>query len=174
MQNNRTISFNVVSRWYRSPEVILMQPYTSSIDLWSFGCILAEFLMAVKPNKEIKALFAGKSCFPKSPTKKDEVIEAGTKTYYIISNGDQLNKIFDIIGTPSEEEISWIEEENVKEYVRSFQPREKTDLQTLFEGIDPIAIDLLARILVFDPRKRISMKEILSHPYFKEVRQPDK
>jgi len=130
--------------------------------------------MAVKPNKEIKALFAGKSCFPKSPTKKDEVIEAGTKTYYIISNGDQLNKIFDIIGTPSEEEISWIEEENVKEYVRSFQPREKTDLQTLFEGIDPIAIDLLARILVFDPRKRISMKDILSHPYFKEVRQPDK
>ena len=174
MQNNRTISFNVVSRWYRSPEVILMQPYTSSIDLWSFGCILAEFLMAVKPNKEIKALFAGKSCFPKSPTKKDEVIEAGTKTYYIISNGDQLNKIFDIIGTPSEEEISWIEEENVKEYVRSFQPREKTDLQTLFEGIDPIAIDLLARILVFAPRRRISMKDILSHPYFKEVRQPDK
>ncbi len=41
MQSNRTVSFNVVSRWYRSPEVILMQPYTSSIDLWSFGCIVA-------------------------------------------------------------------------------------------------------------------------------------
>lgn len=36
------------------------------------------------------------------------------------------------------------------------------------------AVDLLARLLVFDPRKRISMKDILSHPYFKEVRQPDK
>lgn len=65
--------------------------------------------MAVKPNKEIKALFAGQSCFPKSPTKKDQVIESGTKTYYSVSNGDQFNKIFDIIGTPSEEERSWIE-----------------------------------------------------------------
>jgi mitogen-activated protein kinase 1/3 len=108
-----------------------MQPYTCSIDLWSFGCIFAEFLMAASPSKELKVLFAGKSCFPKSPTKKDVVIEAGTKKHYMISYDDQLNKIFDIIGTPSEDDMSWIEEENVKEYVRSFPPRKKTDLREM-------------------------------------------
>lgn len=87
-----------------------MQPYTSSIDLWSFGCIFAEYLMAASPSKQLKVLFAGKSCFPKSPQKVDQVIEAGTQKHYIISYDDQLNKIFDIIGTPSESEMSWIEE----------------------------------------------------------------
>lgn len=32
----------IQSRFYRAPEIILGVPYTNSIDLWSFGCILAE------------------------------------------------------------------------------------------------------------------------------------
>lgn len=106
---SKGISFNVVSRWYRPPEVILMQSYTSSVDLWSFGCIFAEFLMAASPNKQLKVLFAGKSCFPKSPQKVDQVIEAGSQKQYIISYDDQLNKIFDIIGTPDEADMDWIQ-----------------------------------------------------------------
>lgn len=34
----------IQSRFYRAPEVILGAPYTCSIDMWSFGCILAELL----------------------------------------------------------------------------------------------------------------------------------
>lgn len=34
----------VVTRWYRSPELLLMSPYTKAIDLWSVGCILGEML----------------------------------------------------------------------------------------------------------------------------------
>jgi dual specificity tyrosine-phosphorylation-regulated kinase 2/3/4 len=32
----------VQSRFYRSPEVILGVPYSTSSDMWSFGCMLAE------------------------------------------------------------------------------------------------------------------------------------
>lgn len=35
----------VQSRFYRSPEVIMGLPYGCEIDMWSFGCILAELYM---------------------------------------------------------------------------------------------------------------------------------
>lgn len=34
---------HVVTRWYRAPELILMErEYTKAIDVWSVGCIIAE------------------------------------------------------------------------------------------------------------------------------------
>jgi serine/threonine protein kinase len=35
---------HVVTRWYRPPEIILLQEYTSAVDMWSAGCVLAELL----------------------------------------------------------------------------------------------------------------------------------
>lgn len=35
----------VVTRWYRAPELLLMLPYCSSVDVWSAGCVLAECFM---------------------------------------------------------------------------------------------------------------------------------
>ena len=32
------------SRFYRSPEVVLGLPYDTAVDMWSFGCILAEMV----------------------------------------------------------------------------------------------------------------------------------
>ena len=40
----RQLTKHVVTRWYRAPELILIQPYTSAVDIWSIGCILAELL----------------------------------------------------------------------------------------------------------------------------------
>jgi len=37
-------SYDVVSLWYRAPEVLLHQPYHKSIDLWSLGCLFYELL----------------------------------------------------------------------------------------------------------------------------------
>lgn len=44
----------VVTLWYRAPEILLGQPYNSSVDVWSAGCIIAEMFAA-------KALFPGTS-----------------------------------------------------------------------------------------------------------------
>ena len=44
-KKKRSLSSRIVSRWYRSPEVILTEKdYESTLDVWSMGCILAETL----------------------------------------------------------------------------------------------------------------------------------
>ena len=67
-----TFSNEVVTLWYRAPDVLLgSRAYTTSIDIWSAGCIFAE-------------MCTGKPLFP------------GT------ANEDQLIKIFRLMGTPNE------------------------------------------------------------------------
>lgn len=71
----RSLSPHVVSRWYRAPEVILLQPkYDQAIDIWSTGCILFEMLSAstcftTDSKAERAILFKGQDCYPLSPTK---------------------------------------------------------------------------------------------------------
>merc|ERR1719162_1332935 len=65
----RNLTGHVVTRWYRAPELILLQEnYTESIDLWSVGCIYAELLGMLKGCSmyERGPLFPGASCFPLS------------------------------------------------------------------------------------------------------------
>ena len=48
---------NVTTRPYRAPEVSLMNPYSSKIDIWALGCICAELLLCVTTNSR-QILFA--------------------------------------------------------------------------------------------------------------------
>ncbi|XP_032296992.1 cyclin-dependent kinase 4 isoform X3 [Coturnix japonica] len=41
---NSAMTPGVVTLWYRAPEVLLLGPYSSAVDLWSVGCIFAEML----------------------------------------------------------------------------------------------------------------------------------
>lgn len=44
----REISNYVVSRWYRAPEIILMEKnYDTAVDMWSLGCVLAGMLTCI-------------------------------------------------------------------------------------------------------------------------------
>lgn len=70
------MSDHVVTRWYRPPEIILIEKeYGPAIDIWGVGCILAELFQKteehLRDTTTIKneALFPGKSCFPLSPDK---------------------------------------------------------------------------------------------------------
>ncbi len=53
---------HVVTRWYRAPEVILLQPYSAAIDMWSLGCIFAELLNMMRGN--LKDYTKRKPLFP--------------------------------------------------------------------------------------------------------------
>merc|ERR1719166_165266 len=77
---------------------------------------------------------------------------------------DQLAKIFQIIGTPSVAE--WPEKSPVlrKNFV-NYNPRSFIDL---IPEIDPLALDLLQKMLTFDPQKRITAQAALAHPYFSD------
>jgi len=47
----RELTGHVVSRWYRAPEVILLEKgYTAAIDVWSTGCIFSEMMGMLKKN----------------------------------------------------------------------------------------------------------------------------
>eukprot|EP00397_Hematodinium_sp_SG-2012_P009498 GEMP01009585.1.p1 GENE.GEMP01009585.1~~GEMP01009585.1.p1 ORF type:complete len:449 (-),score=114.64 GEMP01009585.1:1897-3243(-) len=171
----RQLTGHVVTRWYRAPELILLQEnYTEQIDVWSMGCIFAELLGMMKENipypSDRGPLFPGSSCFPLSPDRK----HATDYKYHTRGNRDQLNMIFNVIGTPPKDSMDKLEKEDAKRYIKCFAQREPTSLTSIerFKGASPAAIDALARMLVFDPVERITVDELLAHDIFKDIRKP--
>ncbi|KAJ1762548.1 MAPK protein hog1 [Coemansia sp. RSA 1935] len=78
---------------------------------------------------------------------------------------DQFSIITELLGTPPDDVIQTIGSENTLRFVQMLPRREPVPFSTRFPSIDPLAIDLLEKMLVFDPRKRITATEALAHPY---------
>ena len=171
----RELTGHVVTRWYRAPELILLEKdYGPAIDMWSVGCIFAELLGMMKESAptylDRKPLFPGKSCFPLSPDKHVKEERKG----FPFSKNDQLAVIFEVIGTPNEDDKSYVTDTKAAEYLDAFPQRPKSDLNKLYPGAGEEAIDLLNRILVFNPYFRLSVDEALAHEFFKKCRKPEK
>ena len=110
----RELSSHVVTRWYRAPEVILMEKeYDESIDLWSAGCILSEMISSSEQyqyaDKSSDAdgnfLFPGQSCFPLSPCQK---MRESSQPRKIVGKNDQLKSILSIIGDQDADDTSFV------------------------------------------------------------------
>ena len=82
------------------------------------------------PNiNDRKPLFPGGSCFPLSPDNSGAKNTSGMPYY----PNDQLNVIFDVIGTPNEEDISFLTDLKAQSYLKSFLIFLEFNIKTLPE-----------------------------------------
>lgn len=132
----KSYTHEIVTLWYRAPEVLLGATYYSTpVDMWSVGCIFAE--MARKTP-----LFPGDSEL------------------------QQLLHIFKMLGTPSEE--TWPGVTKLRDW-HEFPSWSPQNISRIVPELNEAGIDLLQKCLQYDPAKRISAKEALSHPYFNDL-----
>lgn len=168
----RQLTGHVVTRWYRAPELIVLEKdYGPEIDIWSVGCIFGELLSMIKENapffEDRQPLFPGTSCFPLSPDSRIHTMKQG----YPFSHTDQLNVIFDVLGSPTQEDISFVTDEKALNYLKRFYAgKPRCDFKKKYPAAGADAIDLLNKILVFNPFYRITLSECLKHPYLASVR----
>ncbi|KAG7376417.1 S_TKc protein [Phytophthora pseudosyringae] len=129
----------VVTRWYRAPELLLASRYSTAIDLWAVGCILAEMFTR-------KALFPG----------HDHV--------------HQLHLILQLVGSPLPGDMGFVTNTKAKRWMARQQQQEAKSLNTVCPNAPTEALDLLAQLLQFDPRKRISVDDAIAHPFLAPCR----
>lgn len=144
----RKLSHEVVTLWYRSIDILLgSQSYGYGVDIWSLGCIFAEMVTG-------KPLFTG----------KDEM--------------SQLANIISKMGLPSA--TDWPDVKQLPNYdilinkiarktsipCHGRISKEQFSKDILHNKLDPAGVDLLYRMLEYDPNKRPSATECLKHPYF--------
>ncbi|GAA5823668.1 hypothetical protein JCM10212_007091 [Sporobolomyces blumeae] len=87
------------------------------------------------------------------------------------SDMEQLNTIFTALGTPIEAE--WPGFTKLSSAVQ-FEAKPKSDLSQLFSAASPAALSFLMSLLTYDPRKRLTARAALHHPYFASAPYPTK
>ena len=141
----RNIFTYIQSRYYRAPEIIFGLAYTSAIDIWSFGCILAELYRGVPVfagENEQDQLFAIMEFCGLPPT---ELLTASKKRKNYFEDDMQVKSL-----------------KTCRAGVR--KPGSKSFKHFLREA-DEGFIDLVTRCLEIDPLKRITAQDALTHPW---------
>ncbi|NXL08445.1 MK15 kinase, partial [Mesembrinibis cayennensis] len=142
-QGNPALTEYVATRWYRAPEILLSsRSYTKGVDMWSIGCILGELLL-------------GKPLFP------------GTSTV------NQIEQILRVIPAPSPEDILAMQSDYRASVINRMSTRQRVTFEEILPSSTPLpALDLLKKLLVFNPDKRLTAEEALQHPYVKRFHCP--
>jgi len=156
---------HVVTRWYRAPEVILLQRYDGGVDNWSAGCVVFELLQGLRFDPGFrKPLFQGKGCYPMSPIGKGK-----EKLHGYCTPDDQLSRIFTVLGTPRGDR-SWVEED-ARKYVDLFGSFEGLGLRAFLPMGGPLWLNLLNGLLCVNPRERLTARLGLQHSALRSVRK---
>ena len=189
--NKRMYSY-IQSRFYRSPEVMLGLPYSTAIDMWSLGCILAEMHTG-------EPLFSGSDQFDQMQ-KIVKLLGMVPDKMLDETNETTRNQFFERLRSPSTGREEWhIRQQNPgssRGGSSSSSPQQQQKKEVVVPSKDPIAsiaeviraetsrkkkyppsetgnsprnyelfVDLIHRMLAYDPKKRITPADALSHPF---------
>jgi len=139
----RDMTEYVITRWYRPPELLLSCPGYTK----SIDIWSVGCILAELLTRQ--PLFPGKN------------------------HVDQLNLITSVVGTPNQEELTLISNEQALKFMKSMPTKPRCSLSARFPTASADAQDLLDRMLQFDPRKRITVSEALEHKYLATYHDPD-
>mmetsp|Transcript_4127 Transcript_4127/g.15540 ORF Transcript_4127/g.15540 Transcript_4127/m.15540 type:complete len:252 (+) Transcript_4127:400-1155(+) len=132
----------VVTRWYRAPELLLM------CQEYSEAIDIWSIGCILAEMIQRKPFFPGKN--------------------YL----DQLNLITNVVGTPTSEDYQHVTHEEACQYLANLEYNAPKDIGRLLPNASPLEVDLITKMLIFNPEKRISTEEALKHPYFKGLHDP--
>lgn len=127
----------VITIWYRSPELLLGETqYGPAVDIWSAACVMVE-------------IFTRHAIFPGDG---GEI--------------NQLDKIYNVLGTPTRSEWPGLVDMAWFELLRPTERKPNTFAEKYQERLTKDAFELLQAMFVYDPSKRPTAGDVLEHPYF--------
>ena len=133
----------ISTRWYRAPECLLTDGYYGP-EMDLWGAGCVMF--------EITSLYP---LFPG----KNEI--------------DQVTRIHKVLGAPSPEMIQKFKSRGISQISLEFPPQKGVGIPQLIPHATPDCVDLIVKLLKYDASERITAKEAMRHPYFRDVKEPD-
>jgi mitogen-activated protein kinase 15 len=89
------------------------------------------------------------------------------------STMNQLDRIIEVTGKPSKEDIESINSPFALTILEGLPDVIPVSLQTIFQNTDESALDLLSKFLQFNPEKRITAQQALEHPFLEQFHNPE-
>ena len=87
---------------------------------------------------------------------------------------DQINKIHNVIGTPPPDTLAKLKKHSNSHIDFNFPHKEGSSLAKLIPHISADCVELITKLLAYDPDDRISARQAVKHPYFRELREAEK
>ncbi|KRZ70574.1 putative serine/threonine-protein kinase C05D10.2 [Trichinella papuae] len=132
----------VATRWYRAPEILLSSKY------YTKGVDMWSL------GCILGEMLNGKPLFP------------GTSTI------NQIEKIIEVISSPSASDIESIGSKYAAAVLKTMVNLPTKTIESTITKAPCFALDLIKRLLVFNPNKRLSIEESLRHPYVRLFHNP--